>query len=81
MQGWDRRQSHSCPCSPGLAPACPRHGGSEEEGLLLPCQQTVRGGWHGLDVYLGREAQIRDASRGWCTALSPAALGGPSSPR
>lgn len=69
MQGWGRRQSQSCPCSPGLAPACPRHGGSEEEGLLLPRQQTVRGGRHGLDVYLGREAEIRDPSLGWRVLL------------
>lgn len=40
---------------------------SEEDGLLLPRQQAVRGGWHGLDVDLDRDAQIswEMAAPGW----------------
>lgn len=63
---WGRRQSLSHPGGSGLTPAWPQahaatagHGHcSEEHGLLLPRQQAVRGGRHGLDVDLGRDTWI-----------------------
>lgn len=80
---WGRRQSLSHPGGPGLAPAWPQaraatagHGHcSEEHGLLLPRQQAVRGGRHGLDVDLGRDTWISwemPAPGCWGRAPSPA---------
>lgn len=63
-QHWGSRQSSG---PQGCAATARHRQRSEEHGLLLPRQQAVRGGWHGLDVDLDRDAQIswETAAPGW----------------